>query len=124
MLIRRGHGVSTAVKHDTALKSACAVSLVPTLAYIHARIYDILILFHRMTFELARPLKIRPGRFYHVSDVKGRENFLRGYVVNATLTRKIVQHRARLVDASVQAGLARQLRLRLREVSSLYFFYC
>ena len=34
-------------------------------------------------------------------------------------TRKIVQPRARLVDASVWAGLARQLRLQSREVSSL-----
>ena len=69
-----------------------------------------------MTFELARPLKI--SAFYHVSDVKSREleNFF-----HAALTRKIVQHRARLVDASVRAGLARQLRLRSREVSSLYF---
>ena len=57
-----------------------------------------------------------------MSDIKGRENFFScGSVVNATLTQKIVQPRARLVDASVRAGLARRLCLGLREVSSLYF---
>ena len=52
-----------------------------------------------------------------MSDVKGRELFSCGKVVNVTLTWKIAQPRARRIDASVRAGLARQLRLQSREVT-------
>ena len=79
-----------------------------------------------MTFELARPVKIRGeslGDFITWVTSRVERTFFTRLSRKCDANPEIVQHRARLVDASVRAGLARQLRLRSREVSSLYFFY-